>query len=455
MFRHTRLPFAAATALVALAISLLACTDAGPVPPGQPDVLLYIIDTLRADGLGTVAESRASTPHLDRLAEESVIFEQAFANAPWTRASVASILTGLHPTRHRVQQRHDALPGDVGRVAEQFSAAGYATAFITTNPNTGSFFGFAGGFDEMIELYERRRAGKVTSAELAVASDVVSDRAIAWIDSVERPFLLVVLTIDPHAPYHPRARFDPHADQYRGPMDGSLAALNRRHLGVIEKRRARQLYDAEIAFNDDSFGRLRDALEQRDLFDEMITIVTSDHGEEFWERGGTRGHGRSLSDDVLHVPLIVRSPSSRGTAPRRDVRSVELVDIVPTILDLAGLDLPPGLDGVPLLGESPKQRSATFAVMNLDGGSFASLRRHPWKLLRETEGGREVLFDLRSASPEVRALPPTKQHERVRAELSAELDAVLARTSAAAAVRPDGELPGDVEESLRALGYIE
>ena len=146
---------------------------------------------------------------------------------------------------------------------------------------------------------------------------------------------------------------------------------------------------------------------------------------------------------------------SRGAAARRDVRSVELVDIAPTIFDLAGLDLPPGLDGVPLLGESPKQRSATFAVMNLDGGSFASLRRHPWKLLRETEGGREVLFDLRSDSPEVRALPPTKQHERVRAELSAELDAVLARASVAAAVRPDGELPGDVEESLRALGYIE
>ena len=190
--------------------------------PTRPNVLLYVVDTLRADALRSYGNEAASTPHFDAFAAQGVLFENAWANASWTRASVATLLTGLYPWRHRAEGRLERLPEAVTTLGEVLRAHGYATALVTSNPNVGNVFGFDQAFDRVIELYRRRDPGIVRGSELITPSDVVTAEALEWLRSAGRPFFLVVLSTDPHAPYHPPQSFDPQ----RVPPDQQLLAAS-------------------------------------------------------------------------------------------------------------------------------------------------------------------------------------------------------------------------------------
>ncbi|MBW2275443.1 MAG: sulfatase-like hydrolase/transferase [Deltaproteobacteria bacterium] len=453
-----------AALLPLLAVLLLqwGCRDGGvaPPPPRPPNIVLYIVDTLRSDGLASYGNPSASTPHFDRLAAEGVVFENAYANASWTRASIATIVTGLYPSRHLAERRADSLPDEVETLSEVLLRNGYTTGLITTNPNAGRHFGFDVGFDSMIELYRRNKPGRVHSFELITASDRVTDRAMEWIGAVPEPFFLTIVSVDPHAPYRPPERFDRAAGAYTGSADGSFEHIDRPDLDATDRRRIRALYDAEVSFNDDSFGALLAHLDELGIRDDTIVALTSDHGEEFWEIKGRRGHGRSLSEAVTRVPLVVRYPrGGRVPAGKRVAAPVELADVVPTILDLAALPVPAGLDGRALFSGEPDPARAVYASLDLDGYRIRSLRKGPWKLLWYEPMNRFELFRLDEPGGEERPIPQNAgpQARRARSELKRELAAIVAR-DAARVEAPEGQpeaVPADVEDAMRALGYIE
>ena len=425
--------------------------------PTRPNVVVYVIDTLRSDSLGAYGNSRIPTPAIDRIARDGVVFEQASSASSWTRASIATLLTGVAPPAHGTVGRRDALPGDLTTLGELLQSHGYATAFVTSNPNVGSFFGFGRGFDQLVELYGRREPGYVQVDELVTRSDDVTRAALDWIDQADSPYFLVVLSIDPHSPYAPPPQFDRFApaDAARD-VDGSRESLQRRDLSPAQQARIRSLYDAEVAFTDVAFGQLVEELRNRGSFDETLLVVTSDHGEEFWERG-VRGHGSSLAEAAIRIPLLVHFPASeRVVAGTRRSDPAGLVDLAPSILDVIGL---PGADDLPgraLFRES--EPAASFSSLSLEGHSLAAARGARWKLVWDLAADTRSLYDL-AADPFERT-PVEPNASQAAREAHARLQDVVRhglanRRTTAPERQSVGPLPPDVEATLRELGYLD
>ncbi|NNL66168.1 MAG: sulfatase, partial [Myxococcales bacterium] len=326
---HRRLWLAGALSGVLLAAGLLlrrAPSDDGvPGVPSRPagrppNVVVYLVDTLRADHLGVYGYERPTSPVLDRWAAQSVVFDRAYAPSSWTRPSVVSLLSGLDPIRHGVEDRLDVIPDDVRLLSEQLRSRGYATFAAVTNPNVLPEWGFGQGFDVFEDLDPD---GQGTRA------DAVSDWVVSRMPELaaRQPFLLYLHLLDPHAPYEPPAPYDE-----RFPRIPALPANH--SIGR---------YDGEIAFVDAEFGRSLDALAERGLADDTLVIFLSDHGEELMDHGQL-GHGATLFEEVVRVPLILRLPRGAHAGARVATR-VSLIDVFPTVLGLLGLPPAPGLDG--------------------------------------------------------------------------------------------------------------
>lgn len=374
------------------AVSSVASEAEAPEPAprrqtrARPNVLIYLVDTLRADRLGCYGYPRPVSPHLDRFAQGATLFETAIAQAPWTRPSVASVLTGLGPLAHGVRTLDDRLPSAVETLGERLRAAGYRTAAFSTNWHISADTGFDQGFDDFDFLPQEPDSGPLNR------------RVLAWLDRQQgpEPLFLYVHALDPHAPYTPppdlRRRFAPEAR----PQAGSLASL-RRIYAVRGPRRLERiaevspLYDAEIAANDRSFGALLAALRQRGLFDDTLIVFVSDHGEEFGEHGGF-GHARNLFSEVLNVPLVVKLPfQTRG---ERASRLAQHVDLVPTVLAAAGLPPATGLPGADLFAPGGSD-AAAFSHLSYRGREGMSVVQGEWKRIEPWSrklGPRPALF---------------------------------------------------------------
>ncbi len=273
-----------------------------------PNVLIYMIDTLRADRLGVYGYDQPTSPNLDALAKDSIVFRHALAQSSWTRPSVASVFTGLHPRSHGVNDRTDALSPTATTLAAVLGSAGYQTAAVVTNGNVSAPFGFHLGFEAFVYL------GEGTGREIHAQSDVVNDRVFAWLEGrdADRPFFLYVHTSDPHDPYAPRAPFrDRFMPSPRFPDRIAIRSMHERPLEAQQApdvaRELGALYDAEIAFNDHHLGRLLDHLKAENLYDSTIVLVVSDHGEEFYEHEYW-GHGITLYEEQLRVPFVLKLP---------------------------------------------------------------------------------------------------------------------------------------------------
>lgn len=378
----------------------------------RPSVLLVTVDTLRADHVGAYGARTVKTPHIDALAREGVVFEEAVASAPLTLVSHATILSGLEPPRHGVRDNGVFVLGEsVPTLATVLRGAGYATgAFV------GAFvldrrFGLARGFDVYDDRVERRTSGgSVLESERPGAE--VADAARAWMRRQAGPFFAWVHLYDPHAPYAPPPAF-------------ATAAGG--------------AYAGEVTYADDCVGRVLAAFRAR-AGQDGLAVLTADHGEGLGEHGETT-HGLFVYESTLRVPLVL---SGNGIVPARHRGLARTADIAPTIAARLGVSLPGRLDGVDLLGGARGREAyaETFYPRTLGWAGLQALRLGSLKYIAAP---RPELYDLATDPGETRDLAAARPQDAAR--LAAALSAHAAPAAAAAA-------DPEVAERLRALGYV-
>ncbi|MEO0325711.1 MAG: sulfatase [Myxococcota bacterium] len=323
------------------------------------NVVVLLIDTLRASKLKAWnRESRVRTPVLDGLAEEGVVFERAMSTDNWTKPSVAGIFTGLHPTDHGANTQAAVLSDAALTLPEHFAAQGFATGGFVANGYVSDRFGFEQGF-----AHYRNFIRENVSVE---AEDVFRTAGDWALQQGDERFFLYIQTIDPHVPYDPDSEYVSLYDS-RSNYEGIVAPRRTGELLVGAKerpptvtfsasdvRRLRALHDGEITQHDKWLGVFIERMKSAGLWDDTLLVVVSDHGEEFDEHGSW-GHGHSIYQELLHVPLLVHQP--RHLPARRVAATVSTMDIAPTVLELAGLSPMPGITArslVPLaFGQEP------------------------------------------------------------------------------------------------------
>jgi arylsulfatase A-like enzyme len=322
--------------------------SAASAPAAEYNVVLISIDSLRADHMSAYGYPRETTPAISALAAEGVLFEQCRSTTSWTLPAHMSMLTGRSLLGHGVITDDRRLGADVPTLAEQFKAAGYATGAVVSAPYVEARYGFARGFDD----YDDETISFATNNESyrSVTGPLVVDTATDWIEANEdQPFFLFLHFWDVHYDFAPGPPYDRMFDpDYDGDVTGNdFYFSNAIHAGMEAEDldHVIALYDGEIRLVDDQIARLRKALEELDLTDNTIFVVTADHGDEFFEHA-EKGHHRTLYEEVLHVPLVFYVPGGAVSQPGRRVESESsIIDIAPTLLGLAGIEKPAGLEG--------------------------------------------------------------------------------------------------------------
>jgi arylsulfatase A-like enzyme len=421
----------------------------------RPNLLLVVVDTLRADHLGSHGNPRRPSPQVDALAQDGVRFARAYATAPWTMPSVASILTGQHPSRHGVMQSPRELPGVATTLAERLSGAGYRTAGVVSHILLGTQYGFGQGFDSFLSRSgsgDAPTGGHVTRAAVSLLHELAGAGA---------PFFLFVHYFDPHYPYrdHPEYGFaGSRSARLRGGMAFPDLLAIRSDLTPEEIAYLRALYDEEVRYTDEQIGILLGELEQMGVTGDTLVVVTADHGEEFMEHGWL-GHTTVLHDTLLHVPLVIREgghPRGGGVVEA----PVSLVALAPTLLELLGVPAAASdFDGASFAGLARGAEAGTGEIFaEVDYRQHRELRAsqrmvlvHPHKLIEDRLSGRVSLFDLAADPAETRDRAGERP-DRVAA-LRARLEALPAPASAAPGVGP--ELSPPERRRLRELGYLE
>lgn len=426
------------------------------------NVVLIIVDTLRADHLGLYGYERPTSPRIDAAARDGTVFEHAFATSSWTLPSVGSMLTGLFPSHHRAGVAVGAVAREASRkgrfqplaegfptLAQLLSAKRFSTAAIMNNAFLSPRFGIDRGF----EVYDHEGGSK---RKIRRADEVV-DRALEWLDAVAGgPFFLTLHLFDPHIDYDPpppfRGRFSgkPEAEKFH--EDLKVIRRRIRDGESIDWDSLVDSYDEEILFVDDQVGRFLDALASRSLGDDTVVILVSDHGEEFSDHGGFE-HGHSMYNELLRVPLIIWHPEVPGG---RLAEPVTLVDLVPTILDSVGQPIPGHLPGRSLLpimtGSRWREPRLLIGEQTLYGPERRAAIRWPLKVISETRTGADSLFELENDFQEREDLATTDPS--VTAELARRLNEEL-ESLAAMAEGDEVELDEETLENLRSLGYID
>lgn len=322
----------------------------------RPDILLVVVDTLRADHVGVYGAVRPTTPSLDALAKGGVVFRRAHSHSGWTLPAMASLLTGRLPHEHGMGRdpkdlgAFGKLPADVPTLAELLGDAGYDCGAVVNNTFLAPSFGFRRGFGDDYD-YVGAGQDEIRSAETSV------DAALQWIEHGDRPYFFLLHLMEPHMWYAPpasvRGTFAP-VDGASIPVPFTDAAMMALQSGQVRLNAAQldaltALYDEEILAVDHALGRLFAALRRSPRWASTVVVVTADHGEGFGDHGLWE-HGNSLYGELTHVPLIVRGP---GIAPGEVTTLVQHADVFRTILSFAGVAPPAGSAGRPLLPATP------------------------------------------------------------------------------------------------------
>lgn len=468
-------------ALAGAAFALPACGNGDTAPDRDRivrgtrdvDVVVVLLDAAAAEHFSFMGYERETTPNLDAIARQAVVFENAYAQASATPLSVYSMMTSRYPLMHE-RARPDssaqremalvippAMPTLAMWMADRFAER---TAF-TANHWIRPELGFDTGFSSFHPLFEGRAPGEVVRATELV------DRFVAWLDTrADAPYFAYLHVLEPHEPYTPpepfASRFDP---EVRGHTDGTLATLEpvkSVRPGEEFVRNAVALYDGNLAYADAEIGRLVDALRARGRWERTVFVLVSDHGEAFWQHG-VRGHGTHAYEEFVRIPFVLRIPGVAGLRGERIVDLVELVDLAPTLLDLLDLPLPAGAAAgrslVPLLtGTRPESAPPAF-VRNHDGGRWEfGIRDGRFKYLHYFGRRPDEFFDLQSDPGELTNRWQQAQSPPLRSVAERMYDALGAWVQAgdgvgdgvAAAATGVDSLDADTREALRALGYF-
>jgi len=460
----------AAVCLLCLCLLVAGCSGGNGAPARRPDLILILLDTVRRDHIGAYGYGRDTTPVIDSLARDGLVFERAVAQSSWTLPSFGSLMTSRYPREFLGETGTASIPtGNLYSFAEALRNGGYRTISVTTNPYNHEIFGLMRGFEHPNHLG-------------VVSADVVVAHAIEQVDLAtggagerdETPYFLFLHFMDNHFPLEVPAPYDTHFPALDGaPHDDDM----RRSLGFglpeqahgddFENYRSHtlSLYDGSLYFTDSQLGELFAHLRARGLFENAVIVVAADHGEAFWDHGREEkelglehfqrkgvfglGHGHTLFPELIRVPLIV---SGRDVPRGRVEMQVRNLDIAPTLLSIAGIDDPAFVGrGVPLLerladgklGDLPaysETRTRSAAQWTVWDGRRRYLRI----------GERELLFaEDESGLTDIAASEPAAL-ERLRGEL----DAVL-RSAEPPPGRRDVALPAETVDLLRGLGYVE
>jgi arylsulfatase A-like enzyme len=450
------------TLTMPVCVVLACCTRTPP-----PNVVLIVADTLRADRLGSYGNQRGLTPFLDELASQGTVFRNAYSTTSYTVPAVSSLFTSRYPSQHGVTNA-DSMLGDAEvTIAEQLSDAGYASAAFSANMMIDAKWGYGQGFQSFFSM-----------RLLKMRAYTIRQRVRTWLDERPRgyaaPLFLYLHYFDTHGPYEPETAYRKQfqLDAPAG-VDEKTAKqkvdtkrwneLNRDEVALLAS-----LYDAEVAAFDAQLRMQFDELRDRGVLDNAIVIFTADHGEGFYEHR-EMGHGNYLYNEQIHIPLIIIAP---GRSPSTVREPVSLVDIAPTVLELAQQPSAPTFEGRSLVGLLGRSAIVSW-LRNLGiplGGGLArpclfelermsspfDLRYHTFGIidgsmkLLEGRDGKE-LYMLASDPGETVPHPATDgKAEALRATLETQRARLQQRAVNTAETKP---LDEGTKEKLRALGY--
>lgn len=454
---------------------LVGCGPEAARPPVPPDILLIVIDTLRADHLGAYGYPRPTSPIFDSLAADGTLFSNATASSSWTRPSMATLFTSRLPSEHGAVSSLAPLDAGIPTLAERLRDAGYLTVGVTGNfPHVNDASGLSRGFERFHVLSAPaqeagedpllrmpiREGGTPAPLRAPTAAEVNQrvDEALASRDG--RPLFLYVHYMDPHSGYLAPARFQSRfrSTEATGPVATSdfvvdLAA-GRIEAPASERQRLVDLYDAEIAYVDWQIGLLLKRLVVRKIVEAAVIVVLSDHGEEFADHGGWF-HGMTLHREMLRVPLLVRGAPQLEPGVRDD--PVALLDVPTTLLALAGVPPPEGMRGRVLwdLEGPPPSRIAELhpdAVREERAGPIrdrVALDAWPWKVVVD-RSNRVSVYQLED-DPAERTPLPAADPSAPRDLIARARERALAVAKTVEPIEPSGA----ERDALRALGYAD
>jgi arylsulfatase A-like enzyme len=437
--------------------------------PRQPNVILITVDTLRADHIGVYGMPGAQTPTIDRLAHEGARFDRAICQLPQTNPSHAALLTGLYASTNGVKiHMIDQLRSDAQTMADVFLQGGYRTgaiyswvsldpqfsglnrgfqtydgyvlnrSVIFSNPNLEQLAALYRQIEQKVPIVKTADAHLGSSDEIERSldgrADVTNAAVFSWLDAhaSSGPFFLWVHYYDPHYPYTPPAGFDHVLGlKYSGHVDGSIDTLKSIEDGKLaltdaDLGRLGELYQGEIAFTDSQIGRLVANLGSRGILDDTILVLTGDHGESFGEHGDWT-HGMKVFESEVRVPLVMRYPA-RIPAGMTVSAPVQLIDVMPTLLELTGLRAAKPIQGTSLLPRFTRASTATpgLAFVELADEAFVALLTSDWKLIRNNANGELQLYHLGDDEAELHNL--VRAEPRVTQDLAAQLQQMMVRS---------------------------
>lgn len=460
----------------------------------RPNIIIVLADALRPDHLSCYGYHKSSSPNLDNFAEECILFKSAFSASPSTVSSVPSILTGLYPSLHGtgVDGNVLTLRKGIPALPEVLKKEGYTTVGLNTNPLMAGEHGYNRGYVSHFDLFPLKKKTRLFGAteytpegfpkeestefnQPYVCSRGVNKQVAEWLKNDGRqPFFMWIHYMDTHSPYLPR---EPYFSQYsndksKGQIVSFMKQLNqiyeRLHRDsdlITREERALILdcYDSEIRYFDESFNNLLILLKSHNLLSNTVMIVTSDHGEEFWEHGRW-GHYVRMYDINLHVPLLLKYPclTSKGKRISKQVRNI---DIFPTIIDilnikpeyyLSGISLLPFVDNENLAPEIPVL-SEGGGVIRLSTKAYIdrmySLRTPRWKYIKNVTQNEKQLYQLQNDPLELRNVVHESYAQDTIRNLDLKIDGLL---KSAAKSKEEISLPkldSQIIERLKALGY--
>lgn len=409
-------------------------------------VILVSIDTLRRDHVGLYGYDKPTTPHIDSLAKEALVCEDAVSTSSWTLPAHLSLLTSTDPGTHGGTDMKHAFNRGVPTLAAVLSQAGFATKAVTSHLYVSAVYGLDVGFDHL-DFHQDRKATDV------------AERAIDLLDRLgDRPFFLFLHFYDPHWHYAPP---EPMLRLFEASYSGALTGLwqdfskrDARSLGRDDLAHLLALYDGEIRYVDDELGRIVGHIGRRGLDRSTLVVVTSDHGEEFLDHGSWE-HQKTLYEEVIRIPLVLHGP---GIPRRREAAQVSLLDVAPTILEWAGLPRPASMRGQSLLKPAAPRPAYGETEHTPDGTRKLFLRggQGRWKTIlslprRDETPTQEEWYDLAADPREMRNHSP---RDEVAGSLRKEALGRFKETRQGGSQAPTVALSAEQREQLRALGYV-